>query len=87
MVPSPWLFTSDGNNTPTIYASEQNVLTDSNWTHLGVVHQTDTVHLRVYANGEIIIDQSGVKESNDSRRWIFVSANFLPVMKACPLPV
>ena len=35
-------FYSDGNNTPTIYASEQNVLSDSNWTHLGVVHQTDT---------------------------------------------
>ena len=80
-------FYSDGNNTPTIYASEQNVLSDSNWTHLGVVHQTDTGLSRSMPTEKSLSISQVLKNPMTAGRWIFVSANFLPVMKACPLAV
>ena len=69
-------FYADGNNSATIYESNQSVLNDSNWTHLAVSHNTTTGSLKVYANGELVIDESELKESNNSNPLDFRFSKF-----------
>ena len=69
-------FYTDGNNTPTIYDTNQSVLNDSNWTHLAISHNPETGNLKIYANGEVVIDEAEVKETNNSRPLDFRFSTF-----------
>ena len=59
-------FYPDGNDTATIYRSNESVLNDSNWTHIAITHNPSTGNLKVFADGEIIIQEEDLIESNNS---------------------
>ena len=69
-------FYADGNTSPTTYSSDANILQDSNWTHFAIVHEIETGSLRIYADGDLIIDESSVIEANNSHPLDFRFSKF-----------
>ncbi|MEL0099580.1 MAG: LamG domain-containing protein, partial [Opitutae bacterium] len=69
-------FYPDGNSTSTVYRSNTSVLSDSNWTHLAVTHNPDTGNLKIFANNELVLEQTQVIETNNSNPLDFRFSQF-----------